>query len=335
MTQQTAPQLSKSRYIAGLQCLKRLWLEVYRHDLADEVSAGQQALFDSGTAVGELARKRFPDGVLIQEPYYAHAQAVRSTQALLSDVFRPALYEAAFAWQDIRTRVDILARVTPREFDLIEVKSSTSLKKKEHIPDIAIQLYITEGCGVPVRRACLMHIDNSYVYEGGEHDLDRLFTLEDVTDRARRYIETELPAALEGMRGTLQQDAAPPIETGRQCAAPYRCSFYDHCHQNQPPHPILELPRLGKAGYEQLSNAGIRTIDAVPPDYPDLTELQRRVWKSVTTGQPHIGPDLAPRLREIRAPITFMDFETLSAAVPVYIGTRPYQNIPFLSLIHI
>ncbi len=61
------PLLSKSRFMAGLQCPKRLYLECYHRDLADQVNVRQQALFDMGTEVGILAREIYPGGVLIEE----------------------------------------------------------------------------------------------------------------------------------------------------------------------------------------------------------------------------------------------------------------------------
>ena len=54
--------ISKSRYLAGLQCPKRLWLEIHRYDLKDEVDQDTQAVFDQGQAVGELAQLLYPDG---------------------------------------------------------------------------------------------------------------------------------------------------------------------------------------------------------------------------------------------------------------------------------
>ena len=54
------PSLSKSRFQSGLQCLKRLYLECYNRELADEISAAQQAIFDSGTAVGKWPGCAFP-----------------------------------------------------------------------------------------------------------------------------------------------------------------------------------------------------------------------------------------------------------------------------------
>jgi len=42
------PILSKSKYLAGLQCPLRLWHQCYNQHLASAVSVTQQALFEAG-----------------------------------------------------------------------------------------------------------------------------------------------------------------------------------------------------------------------------------------------------------------------------------------------
>ena len=336
MTEHHSPQLSKSRYMAGLQCLKRLYLDVHHRGLGDPIDPSQQAVFDIGNVVGELARQRFTGGTVIGEEYYEQEKAQDTTQALLSDAFVPALYEAAFSFEGIRTRVDILARTDGHEgFDLIEVKSSTSFKEREHLPDVAIQMHVVEGTGVPIRCAYLMHIDNTYVYEGGDHDLTRLFALEDVTDRARSYIAEIAPDKLAEMWEALGRDDPPDIETGRHCISPYRCPFYGHCHVDEPEHPISELLRLSQRDEERLRALGHLDIGGIPPDTARLTGLQRRVRESVVIGRPYVGLDLAERLFGIEFPASFLDFETIAPAVPLFVGTRPYQQVPFQWSLHL
>ena len=94
--------LSKSRFLAGLQCLKRLYLDCHHRELADPVSSSQQSIFDAGHTVGELARRRYPGGTLVSEQYFEHTQAEHRTQALLQDRSVPALYEPAFSFAGIR-----------------------------------------------------------------------------------------------------------------------------------------------------------------------------------------------------------------------------------------
>ncbi len=333
MTDSNYPQLSKSRFLAGLQCLKRLYLECYQRELADPIGVGQQAISDAGTAVGELARQRFPGGALIEERYFEHSKAARSTQDLLADPSIPALYESAFSFEGVRTRVDILNRSVGHEFDLIEVKSTTSVKDI-HIPDIAIQTRVVEGAGVRIRHAYLMRIDNAYVYRGGNHDPHGLFSLTDVTDRVREYISGEMSNALAGMWESLETEEAPDIETGRQCTIPYVCPFFGHCHRDESAHPIRTLPGLRQQGYERLKPAGITDIGAVPPDFAGLTALQCRARDSVVTGQPFVGSGLGARLGDILFPASFLDFETISPAIPIFPGARPYQTIPFQWSLH-
>jgi hypothetical protein len=49
--------ISKSRFLAGRQCLKRLYFEVHQPDLAAEPDGAAEAIMDQGREVGLLARR--------------------------------------------------------------------------------------------------------------------------------------------------------------------------------------------------------------------------------------------------------------------------------------
>jgi hypothetical protein len=53
-------RLSKSQFIAGLQCHKRLYPATYWPELAESADDSGAAIFEAGYAVGALARNRFP-----------------------------------------------------------------------------------------------------------------------------------------------------------------------------------------------------------------------------------------------------------------------------------
>ncbi|MGB0911892.1 MAG: hypothetical protein ACPGYT_16145, partial [Nitrospirales bacterium] len=53
-------RLSKSKFLSGLQCAKRLYYEVHTPELAGEVDPERQAIMNMGTEIGEIARRRFP-----------------------------------------------------------------------------------------------------------------------------------------------------------------------------------------------------------------------------------------------------------------------------------
>ncbi len=57
-------RISKSKFVAGIQCLKRLYFQVHQPELAEEEDEGQESRLEQGQAVGLLAQRRFPGGVL-------------------------------------------------------------------------------------------------------------------------------------------------------------------------------------------------------------------------------------------------------------------------------
>jgi len=52
--------ISKSRYLAGLQCPKRLLLEIHRYDLKDEADQDTPAAFSSPTIICIFPRRFWP-----------------------------------------------------------------------------------------------------------------------------------------------------------------------------------------------------------------------------------------------------------------------------------
>ena len=321
------PLLSKSRFMAGLQCHKRLYLGCFHFNLKDPFDEGRQAILDSGTRIGELARDIYPGGVLIGEDHLQHGKAVSSTEKALADSSVQAICEAAFVYDGIRIRADILVQSGIDTFDLIEVKSGTSVKK-EHIPDVAVQLYVLQGCGISVGQVCLCHLNKEYVYQGGDYDLGQLFLIEDVTEKAKER-QPDIPLSLEEMRLPLWGLEPPDIKPGRQCSKPYQCEFYGHCHTGETEHPVIQLPNASKELLLELEEAGIEDIRNIPEGYPGLNPTQQQVRDCVVGNHVHIAPDLPEALVRLEYPIHFLDFETFGSALPLYIGTRPYQSLPF------
>ena len=327
LAREQIPQLSKSRFLAGLQCYKRLYLECFHRDLADPVDPRQQALLDAGTQVGELARGLYPGGVRIVDDYLHHDDAVASTERALSGPSIPAIYEAGFVYDDIRIRADILSRAGNDVFDLIEVKSGTKVKE-DHLPDVGVQLYVLNGCRIPIGQACQVHINKEYVYQGGDYDLSQLFNAEDVTAEAQQ-LQLDIPSHLNEMRLPLWSLEPPDIKARKQCSKPYPCPFYGHCHEDEPEHSIYQLPRVREELLQALEAAGVENIRDIPLGFPGLNQTQQRVRDCVVNNRVHLDPSLARAMGQLEYPIHFLDFETFNPALPLYVGTHPYQVIPF------
>jgi hypothetical protein len=155
--------LSKSRYMCGRQCAKRLWQTVYDPEPADEPLPG--SVMGMGIEVGVRARLLWPGGVLIDTPYDDYAEAMRRTKALIADPTVPAIFEAALVYNNVLIRVDALERLPDGEWRLNEVKSSTRIKN-EHLEEVALQAYVIARNGLDLAQTCLVFINNEYVRNG-------------------------------------------------------------------------------------------------------------------------------------------------------------------------
>jgi predicted RecB family nuclease len=315
------PRLSKSKYISGNQCHKKLYLEIHSPELATEFDKQAQAIMDMGTEVGELARKRFPGGVLVAHDRTQIPQALQETAALIRDPSVTAIYEGTFKFDDVLVRVDVLERVGQDRWRLIEVKASGGVKGK-HLPDLAIQTYVLNGAGVPLSGSWLMHLNTKYVYPGGNLDLDQLFTLADLTEVIAAPM-AEVTTRLAALRTMLAPPTPPAIEPGYQCEDPHSCQFWDHCTKDKPERWIFNLPG-GRRTFDKLVAQGVTTIDEIPPTFK-LARSQQLMKDNVEW----TGPKLARALKGIHYPVHHLDFETFAPAIPQYPNTRPYQAIPF------
>ena len=327
-------RLSKSRYLSGCQCLLKLWYDCYERELATQPGAVQQAIFDTGTAVGELARERYPGGKLVEFDHFHSAEALAQTSEFLVDPAVPSIYEAAFLYRDVLVRVDVLER-TPTGLNLVEVKSGTKFKDGVHDIDVAIQLWVLRGAGLVVENAGLLTLNRGYVYDGVSYNLEQLFLLHNCVDIAES-LQSEVEQNVEAFMAMLDAGAPPVVVPGEQCTKPYDCAYYAHCTRGLvlPEYPVSELPGIRSRNIERLNADGVDEIAGVPDDYP-LTPLQDRVRHAVLTQTEYISDNLGNALSSIRYPVYHLDFETFTPAIPRFAGTRPYDAIPFQYSLHV
>lgn len=302
----------------GMQCPKNLYLNVHHPELEPAVSADKQAVFDQGHLVGSKAQELFPGGILIDVPFRELDRASQETQdAIASGV--NTLYEATFNFDGIWARVDILHRPTSTApWGVYEVKSGTSVKQ-EYLEDVAAQVFVLQGAGVPVGDAFVIHINSSAV---APH-LENVFTVAKVTPQIREKIKA-WPDRIAQWRVMLAQPEEPKIDIGEHCAIPYDCPFQDHCWKHLPEKNIFDLPSL-KAW--EFYRSGIVSLD--DPRLL-LDGIHARRLEAVRSNSRWVDArKIEKGLADWRWPLLYLDFETIGFALPRYDGSHPYQPIPF------
>jgi len=325
-----APYISKSKFLQGLQCPKLLWSSYNANHLFPAVDDALQAVFDQGHAVGAFAKKMFPNGAEIDTDPTDFEGAIELTKKHLSS--RRPIFEATFSANGGYARADILNPVGTDEWDLIEVKSTTGLKDV-HIPDLAFQAWVFTGAGNKIRRCILCHINNQFVRHG-EIDPREFFTLVDVTAEVSAY-SSDIEEQISGMGRTIRLAECPDIQIGKQCDSPYTCALHDQCWSFLPPQNVLDLYFDTKGRGWDLLKRGVLKIAEIPDNYP-LSEKQEIQRTTAISGKPHIKQkQIQTFLKSLEFPLHFLDFETFSTAIPMFDGTRPYEQIPFQFSLHV
>lgn len=318
--------LSKSKYLNGLQCPKLLWTLFHEPEKISVPDTATQYIFDQGHMVGELAKKLYSDSVDI--PTDNFTRNIRQTRELLQQ--RKTLFEAGIAIGNLYARVDILKPINDGEWDIIEVKSSTSVKDI-NIHDASFQRYCCKQYGLEIRNCFLVHINNKYVRHG-IIDPEQLFITEDITDEVEN-MSSAVQDRIDAMFDIISSSRCPDTLVGKQCSNPYDCSLIE-CWDFLPENSVFDLYRGGQKSFDLLSK-GILSVK----DIPDAFKLdgKQEIQKGcILSGQPHVDKaGIGNFLSTLQYPLYYLDFETFNTAIPMFDGTRPYQNIPFQFSLHV
>jgi hypothetical protein len=231
-----SPVISKSRYVAGLQCPKLLWHYFNQPDIFPPVDAATQAIFGQGVQVGELAKQLFPKGIEIGAGMIKKDAVNELSCAAVSR--RLPMFEAGFVAGCAYARADVLVPVGREQWDIVEVKSTTKTKA-EHVSDLALQRHVYEGVGLGIRRCFVMHLNSAYVRRG-EIDPSELFTKTDVTGDVDDVVG-DVGSELKKMVRIIGQQRSPDADIGLQCSDPYDCPLQPMCWKAVPKHSVLTL----------------------------------------------------------------------------------------------
>ncbi|AGH95249.1 DUF2779 domain-containing protein [Pseudobdellovibrio exovorus] len=321
--------ISKTKIMQGYQCHKQLYLSVHRKELIPPVTPELQALFDQGNHVTEEARKRFPSGVLIDNPAFDFVGSLKKTRELLS-AHTETIFEAAFEYKGCYARADIISyNPLTQRWIIREVKSTTKVKD-EHLDDVGLQVWIMANAGLPIEKIVLMHLNPLCKYP----DLRNLFVEEDITDKLRG-LHTSIAPRLNEVFKSLRAEQVPAISIGEHCYRPRECQFKDHCWaENQVPDlSVFDIPTLRQKKWE-FCDKGLLKLDDIPES--ELDHQQQIFLNVLKTGNRFIDRErIHSELAKWKFPLVFLDFETQSSAIPRFDGTGPFAQVPFQFSVHV
>lgn len=320
--------LSKSKLTTFEQCPRRLWQQTHAPERA-EADAEQEARMAVGHTVGDIACGLCPGGVMIESDEGLGA-AVAATRRLIDEGHPGPIFEATFEHDGVLVRADILSRDANDGWHMAEVKSSARVKEY-HLGDLATQVWVIGKAGIELSGAAVRHIDTSFVLQQ-EGDYAGLFADTDCLGKIASAVEgrAQLVAEARAVLAGNEPDCIP----GDQCDSPFTCEFKSWCSRDLPlgpEWPVDILPRGGGAKWRARGIDNMLDLEA-----KSLSPLHARVLEATRTGAPFHDVDSArSTMAKWGWPRAWLDFETVNPAIPRWVGTRPYQQVPFQFSLHL
>ena len=320
--------LSKSKYCAGVQCPKMLWLKKNKPEEFDE-SVMKESVLETGSEVGDLAMGLF--GPYVEVPYGDHGGMIEQTEKLLADG-TPIIAEASFSYEGLFCSVDILKNLGNRRVELYEVKSSTEAKPI-YYHDVAYQVYVLTKLGFAVEKACLVHINNQYVRHG-ELNLQELFHVVDLTADARDMQE-DVEQNLALFAECLARPDEPTDDIGLRCFKPYDCGFWKYCTRNLPSPNVFDLAGPRKTTMFKCYSQGLVSFAELNCCDQLNAKAYQQIEHELYCQPPAIKADaIKTFLSRLSYPLYFLDFESFQAAIPLYDDSSPFEQIVFQYSLH-
>lgn len=324
--------LSKSDFLKYRACPSYFWLWKYKPELIPDESSEEvrENKFEQGNQVEAIARQLFPSGKLV-DSYNVTAKA--NTERLVADG-ADVLFQATVITDDgLLAMADVLQK-DGDGWVLYEVKSSGSVKKDLHIPDMAFQKTAFEKAGYNIKETRIIHLNKEFVRSGDVIDPNTYFTTEVVDEAVTKIlpeVQDQITLALDRMRDETEPTACPCrlLSRGKHCPA------FNRFNPDVPSYSVYNISRMqGKKLAELVDDEIFKTTD-IPDDFP-LTANQTVQVKVDKSGQTLIDKDKIHReLADLEYPLYFIDYESVNPAIPLIDGTHPHQQVVFQYSLHI
>ncbi len=324
---------SKSKYCEFMQCSKSAWLTKYK-PYERKVDEHALAIMSMGNEVGDLAMGLFGDyvevTVLKEDGTPDIPQMIERTKEELEKGTQ-VICEASFDYNGLYCAVDLLKK-TNNGYSIYEVKSSMRYDKAEYLYDVAYQKTVLTKCGIKVDRVYLVYLNGAYERKG-EIDLNYLFNVEDMTYRIDQvHVESDIAIA----KAVLENETEPDVELSPSCKKPHLCPYWEYCTKALPKPSVFDLYGTNFNTKLKLYKEGVVSFF----DVKDTKEYNHKIRAlqvdmNNKDGVLHVNKrGIQNFLATLSYPMYFLDFETMMPAIPIFDGTRCYQQIPFQYSLH-
>lgn len=317
--------LSKSKYIKGVQCPKILWLDKNKPEVKEEIS---NSTLDTGTKVGELAKDLFGEHINIEYNDNLNIMIEDTKKALMQK--EVTVTEASFNYKNNFCSIDILKK-NDKTLEIYEVKSSTDINDI-YLDDISYQLYVLNKLGYNVTNTYIVHLNSNYIRHG-DLELDKLFVINNVTKEALNR-QSKVEEIINNINKVMNNNKEPNIDIDIHCTNPYDCPYFKYCTKSMEENNVFKLRGMNNTTKFKLYKEGIYTYkELLSSNIND--KYKQQIEYELYDKEDYINKEkIRDFISTLTYPLYFLDFETYQEAIPMYDNIKPYMQIPFQYSLH-
>lgn len=326
--------ISKSEYIMFLKHPAWLWLKKHDKSKLPQPDAQLQAMFDAGHLFEEYAEKLFPEAIKLGfQTYEDYLNLPFKTQQILENGTK-TIFQGRLEINNVTCIFDVLDKVGDNEYDLVEIKSSTSAKV-EHEYDLAFQLHVLEAAGLKIRNIKVLHVNRDFV-RNGEIGHKELIATTDITQNVRA-LEAETKQNIKKAFEVIESSEMPsmsPRYAGLGALGEW-LEIYKSINGELGSHHIYNIASANPIALGQLEDLHIEHMKDIPEDF---RLKPKQLWQvnAHRAGQRHMDAEkIKGFIGSFKFPLYFLDYETLMGVIPPFDGLKPYQQLPFQYSLHL
>ena len=263
------------------------------------------------------------------------------TLKLLSE-FDTVLF-ARFEYKGCRTKIPYLKKIKD---GYCAIYPYLNAYPKEHeAMRMKIDQMIASNVGIPIIEFNIIYLNKDYVRQD-TLNVDELFCRSNNLFNKRNHpskkideyiqnIEIDLDTWIEETKECIYSSKFDPIRS-KKCTSGRRCLYYETCfdEKNEPDDSILFFT-TSKNKLEEYEH-GKKTIKDMDVDLIDGFRLQYAQFMASKNGGTFMDiPALKVWLQDIQYPISYLDFEWDTFAVPPYKEMKPFDVLCFQYSLHI
>lgn len=333
--------ISKSLYKAYQVHPKLAWWAIHnrpRYDWINTQLYGNMGGAETGAAVEEQVLLLFQDTPLTRIAFQWNqpdGSIDTSQQAILAK--QPLIAQACLTVGDLLCVVDLLRLNEESTYDLIEVKSKSSIRNPtkaaplmdDLVSDLSFQRYVTQNAlgDMFSGKSFLYYVNKEYARQG-DVDPHQLILLEEVSKELSDdvFIASQIQALQEDVRLT---------EDELHARYPYNGERYQVYFGADPPAgSVWTIPGSVKKLSARIRKGLVNILDM---DEEDIRLLHKADGsQSTQSDYVRLYQDHEINVRQeiirqtmdnLPKPWYFYDYETISSPVPLLDGTRPNQQV--------